>query len=60
MFDMSSLVKTDWNCQFSIQALAALDWYFNKIKWSNGIYAINKSCTQMYLLYDSLFEDSSK
>ena len=27
MFDMSSLVKTDWNCQFSIQALAALDLY---------------------------------
>ena len=24
MFDMSSLVNTDWNCQFSIQALAAL------------------------------------
>ena len=24
MFDMSSLVNTDWNCQFSIQALTAL------------------------------------
>ena len=21
--------------------------YFNKIKWSNGIYVINKSCTQI-------------
>ena len=48
---MSSLVITDWNCQFSIRALAALyriypPGYFNKIKWSNIIYAINKSCTQ--------------
>ena len=46
MFDMSSLLNTDWNCQFSIQALAALYWiyppgYFKKIKWPIYMLLIN-------------------
>ena len=54
MFDMSSLVNTDWNCQFSIRALAALYIGYTHQGIStksngqiiNGIYAIN-FCTQI-------------